>query len=212
MKFLFQPVKPWKVFQGFGENMACVDLATGKKVIACDGLHPPEGYKSVYSQMKGHSGLDAFAHRWQQCYSAQDGIVEEVVSEEARGLGLGIITKDKYFCNETGKDEYFKVRYWHFIALDVHLGEEVKAGDFIGYCDSTGYSSGDHLHFELKPVAQNSKGVWYNVLQNNGYFGGIDPTPYMEDIFALEFAGLWRQVKELIAKVADLLADKARYK
>ena len=210
MKFLFQPVKPWRVFQGFGENGACIDIATGKKVIACDGLNPPAGYKSVYSQMKGHSGLDVFAKRWQECYSAQDGFVEEVVSEDARGLGLGIITNDKYLCDQTGKPEYFKIRYWHFISFNVHKGEKVKVGDFLGYCDSTGYSSGDHLHFELKPVAQNTKGVWYNVLQDNGYFGAVDPTPHMENIFALEFAGLWRQVKELLAKVADLLSDKMR--
>ena len=210
MKFLFQPVKPFTVFQGFGENQACIDIATGKKVIACNGLNPPTGYKSVYSQMKGHSGLDVFAKRWQPCYASQDGIVEEVVTEEARGLGLGIITHDMYPCKETGLDEHFKVRYWHFIAMNVEKGDLVKVGDLIGYCDSTGYSSGDHLHFELKPVRKNSKGVWYNILQDNGFFGAIDPTPYMEDIFALEFAGLWRQVKELVAKFADFFSDKMR--
>lgn len=214
-KFIFTPVKSFYMGQRFGENKACISLTNGK-VIACDGLNPPAGYKSVYSMMKGHSGIDLHAVSWESCYSAQSGKVVEVQTEEARGLGVGIITNEKYYCTETGKPEYFKLRYWHFWANNVDMGQEIKTGDLIGYCGSTGYSSGVHLHLEAKPVKVtfNKDGSikrYSNILQDNGYFGGVDPLPYMEtQITALAFAGLWRQVKELIAKVAELVASKVR--
>jgi murein DD-endopeptidase MepM/ murein hydrolase activator NlpD len=213
-KFIFSPVTPLYIGQKFGANEACISLKDGK-VIACDGYNPPTGYKSVYSQMKGHSGIDLYATSWQPCYASQSGIVKEVVSEEARGLGVGIITKDKYYCTETGKDEYFKIRYWHFWANNVIENQEVKVGDLIGYCGSSGYSSGVHLHLEAKPVKVtfNKDGTikrYSNILDGNGFYGAVDPLPYMEKISALQFAGLWKQVKELVARVGEFVADRMR--
>ena len=63
---------------------------------------------------------------------------------------------------------------------------------------------------EIKPVQKNSIGEWYNILPSNGYFGAVDPMPYLENIYALEFAGLWKRVKELMAIVSDFLGDKLR--
>lgn len=219
-KFLFQPVKPFTISQYFGENKACIDNTTGKvfaKTPYENDTVCPAGSRSVYSQMKGHNGLDIVAKRWQPVYASQDGYIAEVSTEEARGLGIGIITDKKYYCFETKKDEYFIIRYWHHIANNVNVGDKVLLGDLIAYADNTGYSAGDHLHFEIKPVEIskfNSKNVpikWSNILQNNGYFGAVNPLPYMETIFALDFAGLLKKIRELIAKVADLIADKSRY-
>lgn len=212
-KFLFQPLKPWIVNQGFGENKVCIDLVTNE-VISKDPFKDetpcPSGTKSVYSQMKGHNGIDANAYRWQPCYSCQEGWVEEKETEPSRGLGVGIITNKKFYCAETGQEEFFKIRYWHFIALNVDIGEKVNTGDLIGYCDSTGYSSGDHLHLEIKPVRQNKYGDWENILQSNGYFGAVDPAPYMENMFVLDFVSFWKKVKELLAILTDFLGDKLR--
>ena len=190
IKFISHPVKPWKINQLFNENRSCIDLATNSKVITCDGHNPPAGYKSVYSQIKGHQGLDLRAKRGQAVHSVQDGVVVEVVSEEARGVGIGIITDRKFYCTETGKDEYFKMRYWHHLVNLRKLGDKVFIGDVIALADNTGYSSGDHLHFEMKPVKYLKNGGYVNVLQSNGYFGAVDPLPYMQDRFAGEFMGL----------------------
>lgn len=204
-KFIYQPVSPWHINQNFGENCSCVNDA-GQVVTIPNGGTCPVGYHGLYAPLLGHNGLDLMAKRWQEVYAAHDGVVNELQTEIARGLGIGIITNKQYFCKETGKPEYFKTRYWHFIAMDVHIGDKVKAGDLIGYADSTGYSSGDHLHFELKPVTLSGA----NILQTNGYNGAIDPLPYMENYSALQYAGLIRQITELTAKIANLLADKLR--
>ena len=56
----------------------------------------------------------------------------------------------------------------------VKTGQTVQAGQSIGHADNTGiYTTGDHLHFGLKELKDNQV-----INHNNGYFGGIDPSPY----------------------------------
>ena len=205
MKFLYQPIKPFSITQYFGEDKACIDIATGKKYVYKETAATcPVGFKSMYSMMKGHNGLDVNAYRWQPVYCAQSGRVDEVCTEEARGLGVGVRSQ--------GPDgRWFRHRYWHFIALDVENGDELQTGDLLGYADSTGYSTGDHLHFEVKEVDKDGR-----VLnQNNGYFGAIDPLPLMENIYALDVKGWVAQIKtirEKLALIFDNLSDKLRNK
>jgi murein DD-endopeptidase MepM/ murein hydrolase activator NlpD len=44
----------------------------------------------------------------------------------------------------------FVTRYGHFSSLAVGCGQAVNQGDLLGYCGSTGWSSGAHLHFEIR--------------------------------------------------------------
>ena len=203
MKFLYQPVKPFIFTQKFGENKACVSNFDNKTTIYKETeASCPIGFRSVYSMMKGHNGIDLVAKRWQPVYCAQKGRVVEVETEKERGLGVGILTEHE------GK--FYKHRYWHFIALNVHMGDELETGDLIGWADSTGFSTGDHLHFELKETDK-----FGNTLYNdNGYFGAIDPVPYMENIFALDIKGINSQIKrirESLAILVDRLSDYLRY-
>jgi len=205
MKFLNRPLEALAVTQNFGENKACIPI-NGGKLIGCDGLNPPQGYKSIYSNMNGHNGTDFMAFNGMKLFSCLEGIVEEVVDEEARGKGLGIVSTKKYYCDEVEKDVYWKIRYWHLKDFNVKKGDIVKAGQLIGRCDNTGYSSGDHLHLEAKPVEYKiKKGVitgLKNILQNNGYFGAINVLPYIKDeiIFFsrnLKYGYIGQDVKQL---------------
>ena len=40
--------------------------------------------------------------------------------------------------------------YAHCLSLAVHAGQSVKQGQLIGYVGSTGRSSGNHCHFEIR--------------------------------------------------------------
>jgi murein DD-endopeptidase MepM/ murein hydrolase activator NlpD len=213
MKFLFKPVKNYWITQKFGEDEVCVSTkdyktTTGKVKGAC-----PIGTVSLYKHlgmMRGHTGLDITAPTGTKLYASQNGFIEEVQTEVERGLGVGIITDEKFLCDETDVMEHFKIRYWHLQSILVKKGQKVKIGDLIGLADNTGYSSGSHLHFELKPVAKDKNGRWFNVLQDNGFFGAVDAERYMEDIFALDFAGLLKKFQNLSASIAEFIAQKIR--
>ena len=212
-KFLYQPVSPFKVTQFFGDDKVCISLLDNKTLIGKENHETcPSGFKSVYSFTKGHNGLDIIAKRWRPIYASHSGTVTEVETEAARGLGVGIVSDEFRLFTETQNYERYKTRYWHLIAIDVHKGDKVKVGDLIGYADSTGYSTGDHLHFELKPVKViNIETFQYsNVLQSNGKLGAIDPLSYMENIFALDIKPLLGRIAELMAKISTILADKLR--
>lgn len=204
---IYRPISPWYVSQYFGEAKACIDA--NNKVVGKIGGICPQGYEDLYQKwgLAGHTGLDIPAQRWQPIYSATDGIVEELETEPERGLGIGIISDEKFAFHN---GEYFaKVRYWHLAAMNVVRGQKVGVGQLIGWIDNTGYSGGDHLHFELKPVLQDTSGRWYNIEQDNGFYGAIDPNPYVmiQSAYSLRtaFEKLKAQLSELMNRLQDFL-------
>lgn len=178
MKLELQPpLKNFKVNQPFGvdwSHKACTYVAS----------YPCNLTLYQYFGMKGHTGLDCQAQRGDPVYASHDGKVTEIETEEERGLGVGITMQEK---REMEGGEYFAhTRYWHLQYDTVSMGQVVKAGDLIGYADNTGYSSGDHLHYELKP--KNEKGK--NVFQDNGFYGAVDPKPYLKMPEPLRYVAL----------------------
>jgi len=192
---LYYPIKPHILTQNFGDSLACVENSnlpiTQRKIVGKNAGKCPFNYVDLYPLlgMKGHTGMDIGAKHGQALYHCgPEGIVQEIQTEVERGLGLGIITKEKFQFNEFDNDEaayQAKLRYWHLKSFNVKMGDTVKLGDLIGYCDNTGVSAGDHLHLELKPVNQNGSS-YSNVLQSNGYFGSIDPKPYFVGEYAIQ--------------------------
>lgn len=159
---LFYPVKPFSVNQPFGVNPA---------------LYAKYG-------LNGHNGLDLLADHGQSVYAAHDGICYPEVDTNG---GNGVVLRTLVPFNYQGAPTYFKTIYWHLLKADavVKHGQKVKAGDLLGYADSTGDSTGDHLHFGLKPQLWNEENwAWYNVEQANGFLGAIDPTPFFTGLYA----------------------------
>lgn len=206
------PLKGSSITQTFGQDKTCTDTATGTKYKSkATDAKCPAGYVSLYQKMgmNGHNGIDMHAKLWQPIYASCDGWVEEVQTNEKVGLGVGVITNVKYFCAETGKEEYFKYRNWHFQAINIIKGQAVKTGDLLGWAGMTGYATGVHDHFELKPVAQDKKGKWYNVLQTNGYFGAIDPAPYLDSVPAIDI-NIYKKTLDTLIRALEELASRMR--
>lgn len=162
---LARPLKEWKITQKFGNKN-------------------PELYGMV-----GHNGMDLRAKHGTPIYASHDGLGSYQVDAKG-GHGVVLIT-DKEYDGVDGVSSYWKTIYWHMPdplkepKLASPLADktgftQVKMGDLIGYADNTGNSTGDHLHFGLKPVAKGENwGTWYNLEQNNGYYGAVDPEPYL---------------------------------
>lgn len=119
----------------------------------------------------GHNGLDLSATIGQSVLAAHDGIITSTETDSKGGIGVEIRTDRKY--TYKGIERYFKTIYWHLENYCVIIGQEVKQREKIGQADNTGFSTGPHLHFGLKPIDDN-----FNTLEkDNGYFGAIDPAP-----------------------------------
>lgn len=136
-----------------------------------------------------HNGLDMRAPDGTPVYATHDGRVIFAGYDGSGGLGVIIRTEEKFEYNE--KYVYMKTLYWHLKkdSLLVTGGQQVKVGQQIAEADNTGYSTGSHLHFGLKPIVKGENDwTWINVEQDNGYVGAIDPEPYMKitDVFKEE--------------------------
>lgn len=176
-----------RLFQGFGENAAW--------------------YKERFGIIGGHNGLDYVASHGTPIRACHDGVVTYAGQDSAEGWGVRIITHDTYDYKE--KDVYFETLYWHLIPdIPVKAGHKVKSGDIIGYADNTGMSTGSHLHFGLKPKMKTTGGTYYNVEQNNGHYGAIDPRPYFNGYMAINARSVIQNLKqqvETLRKILELL-------
>lgn len=185
-KVIYQPVEPFIINQKFGENSACVN--DDLNVITCDGNNPPEGYRSLYGP-EGHRGLDLRAYHGQPVFAARDGIVTYIDTNIRTGLDVRITS------SIDGKQ--ITHIYEHLLGYQHKVGDVVKTGQVIGWADNTGYSSGDHLHFEVRDENGNS----------------IDPLSIMDDIPATEVLAVFNKltfIKEQIALLAEKVADYLR--
>ena len=167
---LYYPLERIFVTQNFGECMASV----------C------QGYKDM--GLKGHNGIDYIAKDGTPVYASHDGTVVFAGEDGTAGLGVVIRTDEEVeFLDRTA---YAKTIYWHLKvgSICVHAGSKVKVGDKIGEADNTGFSTGSHLHFGLKPVYKGENDwTWTNAEQENGYKGAVDPNPYFTGATAIGY-------------------------
>lgn len=206
---LYFPVRPIRVNQHFGDNNPCVKgFGTTQQIIinGLDNNSCPIGYDKLYQHfgMPGHNGMD-LATGVQNVYAAADGVVVEKQTVPARGLGLGILTNDPVSLDSFG-EHFAKMRYWHLKSFFVEVGDTIIAGQLIGISNSTGYSSGNHLHFELQPMDKDAGGHPFLAFSGQAVpvgviAGAIDAAPF----FTGDFADTLPQINSLRQKLIILL-------
>ena len=201
---IFRPIKSDYFFQGFGQNLACTRLNdAGKPIIPYQvvrGVYGgvcPQKTTKLYPLLglKGHNGEDWGLYRGEPIHFPV--LVKGIAYTEVdRQGGKGV---DVFFVDRATKKRY-KLRFWHLKDFNVYDGQEVSAGQIIGYGNSTGISSGNHLHWSLKEVDENR-----NTLHKwKGYYGAIDFRPYFENEFILVVLNLKQQLS-ILKKVANIL-------
>lgn len=190
LKPFFRPLHPFSINQRFGENQSCVSTDGSNKVITCDGMAPPPGYRSLYGP-KGHKGLDLMAKSGQPVYCVCDGEVEYMDTQERSGLDARIVS--------VINGEKYRHIYEHLLGHNnLKIGQRLKTGDCVGWADNTGYSSGDHLHFELQKF---TNGIWIS----------IDPLPLMNEYFAPNVTlvkGIMEKLVVALESLVDLLRKR----
>lgn len=96
-------------------------------------IHP------ISNELTFHAGIDIAADLETPIYAAFDGKVAVADYDKWNGNYMKIK-------HENG----LMTVYCHCESLNVKKGENIRAGEVIGYVGSTGSSTGPHLHFELR--------------------------------------------------------------
>ena len=118
-------------------------LRLNQWVLPVSGYHLTAGfgeYSGLWSHY--HTGLDFAAPSGTPIVAIANGVVTSVGYDGAYG-NKTVLTLDDgtelWFCHQT--------------SYTVTTGQEVRAGDLIGYVGSTGNVTGPHLHLEVRPGA-----------------------------------------------------------
>ena len=96
-------------------------------------IHP------IYGDSRFHSGVDLAAPEGTPIYATRSGVVD-TADYQAGGAG--------YYVQINHGDGYRSI-YMHMTHYIVGYGEYVSQGQVIGYCGTTGGSTGPHLHFGI---------------------------------------------------------------
>ena len=95
-------------------------------------IHPVYGYR------KFHYGVDLAAPSGTPIYATRGGVVDTASYNGSAGNDVQINHGDGY-----------RSIYMHMTRYVVKVGQNVTQGQVIGYCGSTGASTGPHLHFGI---------------------------------------------------------------
>lgn len=110
-------------------------------VPSCTLLTSPYGYRThpILDYERLHAGLDIGAKFGEEIIAADGGTVLIAEYSDSYGNFVLIDHGDRY-----------STAYGHMSEIAVEAGQEVKQGELIGYIGSTGWSTGPHLHFEIR--------------------------------------------------------------
>lgn len=87
-----------------------------------------------------HKGIDIAGDIGDDVFAAMDG---EVIYAEYNDGGYGNLIIVKH-------EDNMSTYYGHLSEYNVKVGDKIKKGDVIGEVGNTGFSTGPHLHFELR--------------------------------------------------------------
>lgn len=130
-----------------------------------DLRHQPGGFgwrtHPIYKTPEFHPGMDFAAPQGTEIRSTGDGVIERA-DAAAQGYGNHVVINHGYG---------YETLYGHMLKFVVHVGQQVKRGQLIGYVGSTGLSTAPHVHYEVHKNGQvvNPINFYYNDLTPEQY-------------------------------------------
>lgn len=132
-----------------------VDLAgEGKLLDYTGGIHTYDGHSGTDLSIRSFREMDQGV----PVYAAADGVVSLIRHEfDDRNTEWAPDLGPKWNGVAIFHNDSVATRYLHFRkhSVAVEEDEEVKAGDFLGYVGSSGFSTNPHLHFDVLIVDEN---------------------------------------------------------
>lgn len=124
-----------------GENVV---VGTGTYIWPLPGIYPTSNsygnrFHPIFHEWRFHAGTDIGANSGTPIIAADSGTV--AVATSGGGYGNYVVIN-----HSNGRSTL----YAHMSAIAVSYGQSVNQGDTIGYVGSTGWSTGPHLHFEVR--------------------------------------------------------------
>ncbi len=98
-------------------------------------------FHPIQKRWKAHNGVDFAAPTGTRIYAAGNGVIDFA----GTGRGYGNYIRIRH-------SNGYETRYAHMsrFATGIRKGRRVRQGDLIGYVGSTGWSTGPHLHYEVR--------------------------------------------------------------
>ena len=103
------------------------------------------GWRTLYGRSDWHPGIDIATSYGTPIYAVADGYVTAAVNGWCGGYGNNVVINH---------GNGYSTMYAHASRLNVSAGMTVKKGDLIAFVGSTGSSTGNHLHFEVRYYGQ----------------------------------------------------------
>jgi len=134
-----KPKKP-SSSSGGSTSTSTVGGISWKVPIRYTAFTSPFGWRKhpIYGTRKFHYGVDLAAPSGTPIYATRSGTVDTASYHSSMGNYVQINHGDGY-----------RSIYMHMTRYTVRAGQHVSQGQVIGYCGSTGASTGPHLHFGI---------------------------------------------------------------
>ena len=164
-------------------------------------------FQVTQTQHSGHDGLDLVGIDSKEIHATVNGVVQYAGWENPNNHKQGF---GQYVCIKGNDGKYYY--YGHLSEILVKTGERVKCTQVIGIEGSTGYSTGSHCHYCIRP--QFAAGNAYSTPQISGipnalgvYDDGYRPSQKPQDE-PTEHDGITGELKLSDGSIYDVTIKK----